>query len=166
MTDLRSVARTVLTVMAIALSSAATGCGDDNKGSGGAGGSGGSGGSGAPTIAITSPATGAMVMMDANKTAQVAFTQTNFSLAAPGACMAGSTTCGHVHLLVDGPACNAPGLPYNNDGAASPATAKFAQCATPTGMHTVTLELHHDDHSAVKDMNGTTISSTVNITTR
>ena len=114
---------------------------------------GGSGGSGmAPTITITDPKAGAMVTLgaDASKSVNVAFTSTNFVLKAPGMC-AGAAGCGHVHELIDMAACNdtGGGFPYNNAATASPAVAKFALCATPTGQHTISLELHNDDHSAL-----------------
>lgn len=100
-----------------------------------------------PTLAITSPTAGTAVAAEAF---DVAFTVTNFTLKAPGTC-AGATSCGHVHLLVDGAACNAAGVPYNAAGAASPVQADLGLCATTAGAHTVTLELHHDDHSPVLD---------------
>ncbi len=112
-----------------------------------------------PTLAITAPIAGAAV---ATETFDVAFMTTNFTLKAPGTC-AGAASCGHVHLLVDGAACNADGAPYNNAGAASPIEADLGLCDTAAGAHAVKLELHHDDHSPVLD--GTTVvAATVNVT--
>src|SRR5438309_686473 len=99
------------------------------------------------SIAISSPAAGSTVTLgtDADKSANVAYTVTGFTLKAPGQC-AGAADCGHVHLCIDAAACSQGG-PYNNDSNGSPAVAKFAKCPTATGMHTIKLELHNDDHS-------------------
>jgi hypothetical protein len=106
---------------------------------------------GGPTIAITSPQNNATVTPgpSAEKSVGVSFTTTNFMLKGPGTCGSVSDACGHVHLTIDGTACNAPGMPYNNAGAASPINANLASCAMQAGSHTIQLELHRDDHSAV-----------------
>jgi hypothetical protein len=36
---------------------------------------------------------------------------------------------------------------------------------SPNGMHTITLELHHDDHSAYNDAAGKVINTSVMVTT-
>ena len=115
---------------------------------------------GAPSIAITSPQEGAAVALgtDADLSSPVNYTVQNFTLKAPGSC-AGAAGCGHVHLLVDGQACNSAGAPYNNAGAAGPTAAKFAACGTPSGAHTLTVELHNDDHSPVE--NGGAVASSM-----
>jgi hypothetical protein len=120
----------------------------------------------ATAITITSPTPNQTVTLTAAKTSSVAFSLTTFTLADPSAASAcsGVTACGHVHLLIDGAACTPAGAPYNNDGFASPIDAKFSSCATPTGSHTVTLELHHNDHSAYNDANGHVVSANVTIT--
>jgi hypothetical protein len=137
-----------------------------------------------PTIAITSPASAAAVTVTkgagtpAEDDVPIAFTTTGITLMMPGSCLDKSDSidnCGHVHLLIDGAMCtpSASGLPYNNatpataaaDGAnASPVNAIVSSCPTVNGAHTVTLELHHDDHSPVNGADGTVISSQVMIT--
>jgi hypothetical protein len=80
-------------------------------------------------------------------------------------CSNTSNNCGHIHLLVDNAACTPAGAPYNNDGFASPINAILSTCPTVNGMHTVTLELHHNDHSPILDPTGTsTISASVTFT--
>jgi hypothetical protein len=117
----------------------------------------------ASSVSITSPTAGMAITLMADKSFPVAFTTTNFVLMPPGSagCNAG---CGHVHLLIDGNACTPAGAPYNNDGNASPVPAKFSSCATATGAHTITIELHNNDHSAVMDSSGKTISASVMVT--
>jgi len=96
-------------VAALVLSAGAFGCGSSNSTS-------------TATIKISSPTAGAMVAAgtDADKSVPVTFTVTNFTLMAPGACGSVADTCGHVHLLIDGTACNVAPSPYNNAGATSP----------------------------------------------
>lgn len=130
---------------------------------GGASGDSGSGG-GNGTIKISSPTAGSSVAMN-NGSIDVAFAITNFTLKAPGSC--GSTTnCGHVHVLIDGSSCNdtAGGVPYNVAATSSPAQPNFHLCPTAAGSHTITLELHNDDHSPYQ-VNGATVSDQVAITT-
>jgi hypothetical protein len=120
-----------------------------------------------PTITITSPANNGTLTLAADKTGDIVFTTTNFTLKAPGTC-AGAALCGHVHVLIDGTACNdtagSPPPPYNIAANASPAAANFGFCPTADGAHTVVLELHNDDHSPFQ-VNGQTVSATVAITT-
>jgi hypothetical protein len=119
------------------------------------------GNSGVPSIAISSPTAGQTVTlgMDVNKSLPITFTTQNFTLASPGTsgCASG---CGHVNILIDGTACNAMGKTYNATGSASPLSALFGLCASGTGVHTVTLELHNDDDTLV---NGAA-AATVNVT--
>lgn len=130
---------------------------------GGAGGDSGSGG-GNGTVKITSPAAGSSVAMN-NGIVDVAFTVTNFTLKNPGSC-GSETNCGHIHVLIDGSACNDTNgaLPYNVAAIASPAQPNFHLCPTAAGEHTVTLELHNDDHSPYQ-VNGATVSDQVKFTT-
>ncbi|MHB1844440.1 MAG: hypothetical protein ACYCWW_06335 [Deltaproteobacteria bacterium] len=122
-----------------------------------------------PTVSIQAPMANQIVALggDSNKTVPVQFAVTNFTLMAPGSnsCPAGS--CGHIHLLIDGTACNASGAPYDNAATASPALAQFASCPatslTPGSAHTITLELHNNDHSPVNGANGQVISTTVSV---
>jgi hypothetical protein len=104
---------------------------------------------------------------DADKSVPVTLAVTNFTLMAVGACANRQDDhCGHVHLLVDGAACNDPnaGAPYNNDATSTAATVKLGVCPTATGAHTIVAELHHDDHSPVLDSSGAVISATVHVT--
>jgi hypothetical protein len=165
-------------ISACVLAGALAGCGSSDSGtststsgsSGSSGGSsGGSTGGGAPTIAITAPADNATVTVgtDASKSVPVTLAVTNFTLMAIGSCANHHDDhCGHVHLLVDGTACNDPnaGGPYNNDATSDSAAVHLAPCPTATGAHTIVAELHHDDHSPVVDSSGATISSTIHVT--
>jgi len=121
-----------------------------------------------PGIGLTAPLPGSIVVLgaDSARTVPVSFAVTNFALSPPGTCPVGSTTCGHVHVLVDGAACNASNQPYNVAGAAGPLGANLSLCADPSGPHLFTVELHHDDHSPVLDpVTGLTVASSASITT-
>jgi hypothetical protein len=121
-----------------------------------------------PTIAITAPANSSTLTLT-NKIGDITFTTTDFTLMAPGTCpadVAGQPPCGHVHVLIDGTACNDTNgnVPYNVAANSSPAAANFGLCPTTDGPHTIVLELHNDDHSPYQ-VNGQTVSATVSITT-
>jgi hypothetical protein len=120
----------------------------------------------APSLSITTPTPNQSVTLTATKTTSVGFSLAHFTLADPGAAgaCAGVSPCGHIHLLIDGAACTPAGAPYNNDGFASPIDAKLSSCANPTGPHTVTLELHNNDHSAYTDASGKVVSASVAFT--
>lgn len=131
----------------LGLLAAFTGCGS----SGGAGAV-----DGGSSIAIVAPAEGATVSVATSSDVPVTFTVVGFTLAAPGSCGHVDDGCGHVHVLVDDDACNAPGQNFNNafppaGSATSPATAiaELARCATVEGTHAIRLELHREDHSVV-----------------
>lgn len=117
--------------------------------------------SGAPSIAITSPTAGAHVTLgtDVNKSIPITFTTQNFTLAAPGTPSCGSG-CGHVHILVDGTACNATSANYNAEGSASPISALLAFCPTAAGAHTVSAELHNSDHTPLANAAPATVMIT------
>jgi hypothetical protein len=68
--------------------------------------------------------------------------------------------------MVDGTACNdvANKAPYNNAGATSPINAGLDYCAKVEGAHTISLEIHNDDHSPVKGADGKVISDSIKIT--
>jgi hypothetical protein len=77
----------------------------------------------------------------------------------------GAANCGHIHILIDGSACTPMGSPYNNDNTTgSPALAIVSNCPTATGAHTITLELHNDDHSPINGPNNMVISASVMVT--
>lgn len=114
-----------------------------------------------PTISISSPANNSTVNLSADKKIPVDFT-TNYTLKAPGTC-AGQDNCGHIFLLVDSSNCNLPSMLYNSLVVSSPAQADLSKCATPTGMHTITMELHHDDGSVVLNLLNNPVTSQVTI---
>jgi hypothetical protein len=143
----------LVAVLAACSSSSATPAGTSDSGTGAA----------TATIAITAPANNATITLAADKTSPITFTTTNFTLMAPGTCN-GAANCGHVHVLIDGSACNDPsGPPYNVAANASPGQANFGFCKTPDGAHTIVLELHNDDHSPYQ-VNGQTVSATISVT--
>lgn len=115
-----------------------------------------------PTMNISSPANNSTANLSANKQIAVNFT-TNYILQAPGTCGA-TANCGHVYLLVDNTACNSGSLAYNTLVIASPAQADLGKCATATGMHTITLQLRHDDGSPVLNLVNNPVVDTVTIT--
>jgi hypothetical protein len=118
----------------------------------------------APSLSIDSPSSGAVVQLgtDAERSLPVSFTVKGFVLKTPGTC-AGASGCGHVHLGIDGAACNAQGQSHNVEGAASPLVAKLGLCPFAPGPHTLTLALHTDDHSKVKDAAGAAIEASVQV---
>lgn len=134
-------------------------CGGSTSGGGDAGSTGGA----SPAIAITT--TGSLNLGNsADRAAPIAFTISNFTLKAPGAC-AGAAACGHVHVLIDGAACTPVGAPYNNAAVSSPASAKFGLCPTATGAHTVELQLHDDAHHPINDASGNVVKADATVTT-
>lgn len=146
----------------------ACGSSSTNSGDGGGGSSGGgddSGSGGLPTVSISSPAMGDMVtLMPPTDAVPIAFSVTNFTLMAPGSCGT-MANCGHLHVLVDGPACTPDGAPYDNAATGpSPTSAILSTCPMANGSHTVTLEVHHDDHSPFNGANGMVISASVTFT--
>lgn len=136
---------------------------------------------GAPSVTIVSPASGATISTAASTDVPVMFTVTNFTFDVPVTGCGGvpSDNCGHIHLLIDGTACNAtasdPGgaAPYNNaypntgdtgPFTASPATvvAHLAFCPMAPGSHTMVVSLHRTDHSAVTNGASSTVTITAN----
>lgn len=128
-----------------------------------------------PGIVLTSPLAGELLQLgdDPGLTVPVTFTTTNITLAAPGSCGGVEGYCGHVHLLVDGENGNSDSAPYNNAAVTDEEpTAVYFQYLEDNGFdaygsHEITLELHHDDHSAwTVDVNGQAVtiasSATVN----
>jgi len=117
-----------------------------------------------PSVTIDSPKNNSAVNLSSNKEVAVNFS-TNYTLKAPGTC--GTVeNCGHVYLLIDNTNCNQSNLPYNALAVASPVQADFSKCASPTGSHTITLELHRDDKTPVFSVLGNPITDTVTITTQ
>jgi hypothetical protein len=134
--------------------------------SGSSSGSAGEGGT-EPTISITMPTNGSTVTpMGATDAVDVAFTTMNFTIVAPmtASCSNTSDNCGHIHVLVDGNNCTPDGAPYDNaDVSGSPAQAILSTCPAVTGMHKITLELHHNDHSPIQ-VGGMTVQDSVMVT--
>jgi hypothetical protein len=114
------------------------------------------------TLSLDSPSNNSTVNLPVNKQIAINFS-TNYTLKTPGTCT-GLEHCGHVYVLVDSSSCNLPNLPYNALAVATPVQADLSKCATATGSHTVTLELHYDDDSVVKNVLGTPITSSAMIT--
>jgi hypothetical protein len=115
-----------------------------------------------PTLNITSPQDGSSVNVPASSMVAVNFT-TNFTLKSPGQC-AGASGCGHVHLLVDSSTCNQQGQSYNALAVSSPVNADLGRCPKVAGMHTIAIELHHDDGTIYNDLIGNPETTKVTIT--
>ncbi len=115
-----------------------------------------------PTVSITSPSNNSSVLLSGNKQIAINF-ESNYVLKAPGTCE-GLANCGHIYLLVDNTSCNQPNMPYNALVVASPAQADLNRCTTATGQHTITLELHHDDGTPVKNLVDNPVLSQVTVT--
>jgi hypothetical protein len=115
-----------------------------------------------PSVSISSPANNSTVNLPVDKQVSLNFS-TNYTLKSPGTCQ-GAANCGSIYLLVDSTNCNLPTLAYNSLVVASPANADMSKCAMPTGMHTITLELHHDDGTVVLDLINNPVTAQVVIT--
>lgn len=118
----------------------------------------------APTLSITSPTNNSSVSLSPNKTIAVNF-NTNYLLKAPMTCGT-IENCGHVYVLVDNTDCNSTNMIFNTLAVSSPTDADFGKCATATGMHTITLELHYDDGVIVKDLFNNPVTTKVTVTTQ
>jgi hypothetical protein len=133
-------------------------CSSDDKGTGtGAQ-------TGALSIQITAPANGASVDVSGSADVPVSLEITGFELKDPGRPDTGTNcpkgTCGHVHMLVDGTKCNDSGKPYNEAAVALTGnTIGLDYCPSINGPHTITAELHNDDHSPVLGADGKVITS-------
>lgn len=124
---------------------------------------------GHPAVSITSPAAGSTVDLgaDADKTVQIGVTVVPFTLKPPGECK-GAADCGHLHVNIDGDACNATSMKYNGAYTdAASVVAKFALCpmGMQTGAHTVKVSVHDDGHSDVIH-EGKPLAAEVAFTTR
>lgn len=115
-----------------------------------------------PSVAISSPNNNSSVNLSVDRKVAINF-NTNYAIKAPNTC-AGAANCGHIYVLVDNSSCNSPNLPYNTLASSSPAEADLSRCATATGMHTITLELRHDDGSPVLDLFNSPVTTKVTIT--
>ena len=115
-----------------------------------------------PSVAISSPANNSSVTLSLDRKAAINYT-TNYTIKAPGTC-GDVENCGHIYLLIDNTSCNTPTLAYNTLVTASPVDADFSKCTTATGMHTVTLELHHDDGSTVLNLLNNPVTAQVIVT--
>lgn len=117
-----------------------------------------------PSVAISSPTNNSSVKLSLTRTVAVNF-NTNYTVKAPGSC-AGADNCGHLYVLVDNSSCNSPTLPYNTLASSSPVEADFSKCQTATGMHTITLELRHDDGTPVLSLTNSPVTAQVTVTTQ
>ncbi len=115
-----------------------------------------------PSVAISSPTNNSSVNLSLTRKVAVNF-NTNYTIKAPGTC-AGADNCGHVYVLVDNSSCNSPGMPYNTLASSSPVEADFSKCQTATGMHTITLELRHDDGTPVLSLTNSPVTAQVTVT--
>jgi hypothetical protein len=115
-----------------------------------------------PSVAISAPTNNSSANLSLTRKIAVNF-NTNYTIKAPGTC-AGADNCGHLYLLIDNSSCNTPSLAYNTLAVSSPVEADFSKCATATGMHTITLELRHDDGSAVLSLVSTPVTAQVIVT--
>jgi hypothetical protein len=113
-------------------------------------------------VVISSPTNNSSVNLSLTRKASINF-NTNYTIKAPGSC-AGADNCGHLYLLIDNSSCNGPAMPYNTLASSSPVEADFSKCATATGMHTITLELRHDDGTAVLSLTNTPVTAQVTVT--
>ena len=126
-------------------------------------------GGGTPTIKITNPTNNAAIPISSltdGTDLDIAYTVTNFDLKFPVGSCGTEKNCGHVHLLVNGDACNDVGVPANREDSANPITAGFDYCKSGivAGSYTLRLELHDDTHAAVKDATGNVIADQITIT--
>jgi len=125
---------------------------------------------GDPSIKITDPKNLESISKDAEYTMfpkiPVEFTIANFVLKAPGSANCPAGACGHVHINVDGNACNDSGGFYNAAAIASPGIIDLGLCTGGVaGAHTVTASLHNNDHSNVALTDGgPAVSDTITIT--
>jgi hypothetical protein len=143
---------------------------------------GGSGGGPAPTVAITSPADGAVVTLDFGAGAtnvQGSVATTHFKVVPVG-----QPGDGQVWILVDGPHCNIHSdlgvlLPYNTtvpstesngpmDGKSFAAGVDYcfngpSGAIHIAGPHQITAELHRSDGSPVQ-VDGKTVSASIGVT--
>jgi hypothetical protein len=115
-----------------------------------------------PSVAISSPTDNSSVNLSVTRKVAINF-NTNYTIKAPNTC-AGADNCGHVYVLVDNSSCNGLSMPYNTLASSSPVEADLGKCATATGMHTISLELRHDDGTPVLDLFSKPVTTKVTIT--
>jgi hypothetical protein len=115
-----------------------------------------------PSVAISSPTNNSSVNLSLTRKVAVNF-NTNYTVKAPGTCE-GADNCGHLYVLIDNSSCNGVAMSYNTVASSSPVEADFSKCATATGMHTITLELRHDDGSAVLNLVNKPVTAQVTVT--
>jgi hypothetical protein len=105
---------------------------------------------------------GTVIVLPDNKL-DVFFNVDGYVLEMAGTCPDGQINCGHLHLKIDGDACNnvAAGKAYNVSGFQSPLVADLSLCPAPTriGMHTAVLWLENNVHQAVLDVRGLPVSA-------
>lgn len=114
---------------------------------------------GNPSIKITDPMNGEHISKDAEYTMfpkiPIQLKISNFTVKAPNSANCPAGSCGHVHINVDGNACNASGVPYNTAvTSGTTGTIDLSLCPSVAGVHTVTATLHNNDHSDVSLVDG------------
>lgn len=117
-----------------------------------------------PSVAISSPINNSSVNLGITRQVAINF-NTNYTIKAPGSC-AGAENCGHIYVLIDSTNCNLPSMAYNTMASSSPTSADFSKCSTPTGQHTITLELRNDNGTAVLSAFGNPVTTQVTVTTQ
>jgi hypothetical protein len=117
-----------------------------------------------PTLDIQSPSNNATVNLPAPPQPRLVAVnfQTNWTLKAPGQCD-GDEHCGHIEVFVDSTTCNAPDQQVNAQALFSPAEADLGKCPTPTGEHTISLELHDDTNRIVTNPLGNAVTAHVTV---
>ncbi len=106
---------------------------------------------GTPSLTVLSPAGALNPATTVNSSFVVTFIVTNFLLVQPNG-QPNALNYGHLHVLVDGKYWTLWASP---NGIALTLTA---------GQHTITLELHNNDHSPVLNTSGQPIMKTISIT--
>jgi len=115
-----------------------------------------------PSLVMSSPTANSTVNLSANRQVAINF-NTNYKISAPGTC-GNQPNCGHVYVLVDNANCNSANVPYNTLASASPTFADLSKCQTALGMHTILLQLRHNDGTQVNNLIGNAVTDQVTIT--
>lgn len=114
------------------------------------------------TLSITSPLPNQALAINSAHEITVQFKVNDFALKPVGTC-AGDLACGHAVLRVDGYTCNVRGQDFNAISGTDQLTARLDLCSSVEGEHNFTVELQHDDGSALVDASGRVISQTVHM---
>jgi hypothetical protein len=107
--------------------------------------------SGTPSLTILSPAGALNPSTTVNSSFVVTFIVTNFLLVQPNG-QPNALNYGHIHVIVDGKYWSIWASPNG------------ISLTLPAGQHTITLELHNNDHSPVLNASGQPIMKSITIT--